>query len=196
MTRWKYAGGLLAVALAASGAASGQQTCEQQLQQLEDELQRRLLDGQMQRHLQELIIAARSAPDADCQEVVDEARQELDGLDDAAQTATRPAAGVATDSASDVDEIIGAAVVTADGEDVGEVSGLARARADGSLHALIDVGGFLGLGERTVALPLERFDHESERRLITRMTREELEQLPEYASDEYAPLDEDSRSFR
>src|SRR5690606_11275569 len=74
-------------------------------------------------------------------------------------------ARVRTESSTQLDaqDIVGDNIVTADGDDIGEVSGVARSRSDSELHALIDVGGFLGIGERTVAMPMDRSEeHTSE----------------------------------
>src|SRR5690606_23227046 len=85
-----------------------------------------------------------------------------------------------TEFTTDLDpqELVGNNVVTPDGDDLGEISGVARSRADDDMHALIDVGGFLGIGERTVALPLDRLERNQDGDIVTRMSREELEQLP------------------
>src|SRR5690606_1051857 len=63
MTRFTYTGCLFAVAIAASGAAFGQQACQQDIQQLERQLQQRQLDQSTTRQVQELIDSARSASD-------------------------------------------------------------------------------------------------------------------------------------
>src|SRR5690606_6702003 len=90
-------------------------------------------------------------------------------------------------------EIVGNNVVTPQGETIGEISGVARSRTDSEMHALIDVGGFLGLGERTVALPMDRLERNQDGDVVTQMSREELEQLPEYDSQDYAAIEDESR---
>jgi len=63
---------------------------------------------------------------------------------------------------------------------------------------VIGVGGFLGIGEKRVAIPIERFEFytgdNSEKKIVLNATSEELEGLPDYverddglASDEFAP---------
>ncbi|MDR7123483.1 PRC-barrel domain-containing protein [Pseudotabrizicola sp. 4114] len=82
-------------------------------------------------------------------------------------------------------DLIGMRVVGLNDEDVGEISAVAIA-ADGAIEgAVVDVGGFLGIGERRVALGSEALS-------IVRnaggtidyfrvtMTQEQLETLPEY----------------
>ena len=50
--------------------------------------------------------------------------------------------------------------------------------------AVIGVGGFLGIGEKSVGVPIEalepRQDEDGEIQLVTMLSREELEQAPEF----------------
>src|SRR5690606_12606738 len=86
MTRFTYSGCLFAVAFAASGAVLAQQVCEQDIQQLEREAQASMLDQQTELELRQLMTAARSATDQNCQQIVSEARDRLS----AAQSAQGP----------------------------------------------------------------------------------------------------------
>ncbi len=81
-----------------------------------------------------------------------------------------------------VDEFIGLNVVSSVGEDVGEIDYvIAGAGADAEGQAVIGIGGFLGLGEYTVALPLSAFDFDAEsRNLIVSSTEDELRATPEF----------------
>src|SRR5690606_15905718 len=65
----------------------------------------------------------------------------------------RPASNL---DATEATALVGNNVKTSDGEDVGEISAVARSRSDSERYAIADVGGFLGIGERRVAVPLER----------------------------------------
>src|SRR5690606_40849527 len=87
MTRFNYTGCLLAAAFAASGAAHGQQACRQDIQQLETQLEERQVDEQTRRQVQELLDAAQGASDQDCQQIVTEARDQLEGLGQSQQVA-------------------------------------------------------------------------------------------------------------
>jgi sporulation protein YlmC with PRC-barrel domain len=68
---------------------------------------------------------------------------------------------------------------------VGQVSDLVLAE-DGSGAALIDVGSFLGIGSKEVAIPFAQIEvsqepmQGEEPRLMIAMTADELQQLPEY----------------
>ena len=97
-------------------------------------------------------------------------------------------AGYETFYESRVDEIVGMDVLAEAGEDVGEVDSLA-VMGDG-LVAIVGVGGFLGLGEHDVALPLEAFTM-TEDGLMLGMAAEELENMEQYDSTQvqFLPAD-------
>lgn len=82
--------------------------------------------------------------------------------------------------------LMGKEIYGPDDESIGEVSDLVL-REDGKTRAaLIDVGGFLGVGEKEIAIPFEQIqvqpsqDPAGEPRLTIAMTREELDQLPAF----------------
>jgi sporulation protein YlmC with PRC-barrel domain len=77
-----------------------------------------------------------------------------------------------------VEELIGTEVVNDAGETIGEVDNFGL--SGDQLVAIAGIGGFLGIGEHSVALPMERLTFDGERLVISGVTREELEALPEY----------------
>lgn len=80
------------------------------------------------------------------------------------------------------DEIIGRNVVDIAGDNVGSVGDLLLG-ADGQItHVMVDVGGFLGLGARTVALEVGSLTAEQGDGgdFVVALTREQIEALPEY----------------
>jgi sporulation protein YlmC with PRC-barrel domain len=77
-----------------------------------------------------------------------------------------------------VSDLVGLDVLSASGEDVGEIDRLVA--GGGQLMAIVGVGGFLGLGEHSVAIPLDRFEMVGDDLLLNTVTEEELESLPEY----------------
>lgn len=87
-------------------------------------------------------------------------------------------------------ELVGRALKTRDGEEVGEILGVARSREDQQLHALVDVGGLLGLGERTVSIPLETAQIDQEGDVETQMSREEIESMEAYDETQFASIDD------
>jgi hypothetical protein len=83
------------------------------------------------------------------------------------------------------EDLTGARVYGANDEDVGEISELLLT-SDGAIdRAVIDVGGFLGLGERPVAVTMDeltimRTQDGDEFRVYIDSTQETLEAQPEY----------------
>ncbi|SFS21207.1 PRC-barrel domain-containing protein [Yoonia litorea] len=81
--------------------------------------------------------------------------------------------------------LTGAPVISVNDEEIGEVGEL-LITADGELdRAIIDVGGFLGLGEKPVAVDMDdlrimRMADGGDLRVYIDMTREALESKPEY----------------
>ena len=53
---------------------------------------------------------------------------------------------------------------------------------------MLSVGGFLGLGEKDVAIPLDELKlGEDETYLMSTETEDQLEELPEYEAAQYEP---------
>lgn len=82
----------------------------------------------------------------------------------------------------EIAELIGMEVAGANGEVVGEVDNFALEGED--VVAIVGVGGFLGIGERDVALPLGDMTYDGERLVVSSMTEEQLREMPEYGGDE------------
>jgi sporulation protein YlmC with PRC-barrel domain len=83
------------------------------------------------------------------------------------------------------DRLTGASVYDLTDERVGEVSELLLA-SDGTINSVVvDVGGFLGIGEKPVQLDMANVDilranDDSDVRIYVAMTKEEMESLPEF----------------
>ncbi len=77
-------------------------------------------------------------------------------------------------------EVIGQDVRNALNEEVGEVDDLVISPNDEVLFAVIAVGGFLGIGDRLVAVPYERLRFDSDGVVLEGATQQLLEQLPEF----------------
>ena len=77
-------------------------------------------------------------------------------------------------------KLIGAGVYNDANQKVGKIGDLIIA-PDGSISvAVLDVGGFLGVGSRHVAIPVEQFSQISPRIVLPGATKEALKQLPEF----------------
>jgi sporulation protein YlmC with PRC-barrel domain len=84
------------------------------------------------------------------------------------------------------EDLQGAAVYDGNDENVGSVEELVLA-ADGAIEeAVLDVGGFLGIGAHSVAIPFDEMQVMTNAggddvRVYIDQTREQLEQRPEYS---------------
>jgi uncharacterized protein YrrD len=100
-------------------------------------------------------------------------------------------------SESDYGMYSGAPVTAADRTDwdaIGEVNDILISREGDAQGVLVDIGGFLGIGARTVALDMSQIhflqDENGDRFIAVNSTREALENAPEYQrEDEMAAAD-------
>lgn len=96
---------------------------------------------------------------------------------------TPPTAGQAV-QASDV---IGTGVVNEKGDEVGEIKDLVI-DADRVEYAVVSVGGFLGIGEKDVAVPLDQLKLGiGESYLMSGETEAQLKEMPEYQEERFQP---------
>ena len=84
-----------------------------------------------------------------------------------------------------VDQLRSAAVYDINNERVSDISDVLLGTGDTVEAVLIDVGGFLGLGARTVAIPMDQLEIQgtedaSDLRVYLAITQEQLEALPEH----------------
>lgn len=108
--------------------------------------------------------------------------------------ATRGASGTASDPAmqsdsaasteaitgwSAKDDIIGKSVFNENDEKVGDIKDVVIASDGRTMYLLIGAGGFLGMGEKNVAVPFDRFQRNDDRVLLSGYSKEQLKALPE-----------------
>ena len=126
--------------------------------------------------------------------------QPMDDMNEA-QTTTPPAAGeTATDTAAatpdtylteqaptqiSANTYIGQAVYNSADESIGKISDLIMEKSGGIDAAIIGVGGFLGIGEKWVAVPFEKISitqvpDSDDVKLTTTETAESLQAAPEF----------------
>ena len=81
-----------------------------------------------------------------------------------------------------VSELMDADITNNDGETIGEVSDAIVSPSDRLTYAIIGVGGFLGIGERMVAIPVDMLQPGKEEDELVRpgATKETLENLPAF----------------
>ena len=83
-----------------------------------------------------------------------------------------------------VTQLEGMAVINAADEEIGEIEEIVRDRADDRLRAVVSVGGFLGLGDKQVTIPLDEMYVEDGRlRSPLASTQSELENRDAYNAD-------------
>lgn len=84
----------------------------------------------------------------------------------------------------------GKRVVNANGDKVGEVEKLVISTGDQQVYAVIGVGGFLGIGEKDVAIPLEQLQPQGEDlTLASGITEDELKNSMEYNESEFSAFE-------
>jgi sporulation protein YlmC with PRC-barrel domain len=91
--------------------------------------------------------------------------------------------------------MLGKEVFGQDEESIGEVADLVLQDDGQTRAAIIDVGGFLGVGEKRVAIPFNEIQTAQEGdnvKLTVAMSREQLEQAPEYVAPDTAAASTDT----
>lgn len=78
------------------------------------------------------------------------------------------------------EELQGMTVVTETGEEVGQIDRIGQSQEYQDRVATVDVGGFLGIAEKTIAIPLSELEMSSDGNVQTRMTKEEIESREEF----------------
>lgn len=83
--------------------------------------------------------------------------------------------------------IIGDSVKNTKGEDLGKIEELMIDTTDGEVnYAVISFGGFLGMGDKLFAVPLEQMSLNTEKKcLILDVPKEKLEKAPGFDKDNW-----------
>jgi sporulation protein YlmC with PRC-barrel domain len=90
---------------------------------------------------------------------------------------TGPAPTTASGQAIPVSRIRNMVVYDAKGTKVGDVERIVQSQ-DGKRELVVGVGGFLGLGERRLAIPAENVSMRGDRLLLEGLTEEQLKRMP------------------
>lgn len=77
-------------------------------------------------------------------------------------------------------ELSGKSVVSASGEEIGTIEQVGYSEEHQDRVAAVNVGGFLGAGEKIIAIPLSELSMGTDDDLTTSMTRESIEQEEEF----------------
>jgi hypothetical protein len=94
-----------------------------------------------------------------------------------------PAADTATEAItgwSVKDRFMGKAVVNEKDEKIGDIKDVVLSSDGKAVYLIIGAGGFLGMGERDVALPFEKLTHtaDSDKLVLEGYTKDQLKALP------------------
>jgi len=76
--------------------------------------------------------------------------------------------------------LIGGPVYNEQGEKIGSIDDLIISPDRTVSFAIVSIGGFLGLGSRLVAIPVEQLHEEKDRLVLPGATKEALAKLPEF----------------
>lgn len=110
---------------------------------------------------------------------------------DAAEAKQQAAAAQPMDQLGEMsaEQVIGKDVVNLRGEDVGEVEDIVLDQ-DKAVFAVISVGGFLGMGDKNVAVPVNELKlGENDVIMMSETTEEQLESMPAYEQQAYQPFE-------
>lgn len=90
------------------------------------------------------------------------------------------------------DQIIGKYLVDQDGNQIGELTDLIVHPDQGNVYAVLSVGGFLGIGDKQVALPFNRLQFVGHNvSLMSQKDEASLGNLPDYDERHWLSLDEE-----
>jgi len=78
------------------------------------------------------------------------------------------------------EDILGESVYNDKKEKIGEINDLIITPTNAISYAVVGVGGFIGIGERHVIIPVEQFKKQENAIVLTGATKEVLKGLPEF----------------
>jgi putative membrane protein len=117
-----------------------------------------------------------------------EQQQPAHGQQQAGTQAQQQQAGTEAEPSISIKEVLGSKVVNAKGDQVGEIEDLVVDQNQ-IRYAVLSVGGFLGIGEKKVAVPFDELQlGDNEAYLMSATTEQQLEQMPEYDEGQYQPF--------
>lgn len=102
---------------------------------------------------------------------------------DAAMPGSATATTEAITGLSVNDDVIGKSVYNENDEKIGDINDVVIASDGRSTYVLIGAGGFLGMGEKNVAVPFDRIQRSDDRILLSGYTKDQLKALPEVRTD-------------
>jgi sporulation protein YlmC with PRC-barrel domain len=86
-------------------------------------------------------------------------------------------------------DLIGKTVYNSAGESVGEIDDLVISKSNKATAAVVGVGGFLGMGERKAAIPLDQMSMQGDRVVAANLTKDEVKRMGEFQAKDWARYD-------
>ena len=77
-------------------------------------------------------------------------------------------------------KLVGATVVNEANEKIGTIDDLIVSRSDRVPYAIVSVGGFLGMGDKLVAVPFDGFQLAADKTMLPGASKEELKNMPKF----------------
>jgi hypothetical protein len=77
-------------------------------------------------------------------------------------------------------KVVGASVVNEADEKIGTIDDLIVSRTDRVVYAIVSVGGFLGVGEKLVAVPFEGFQLATDKTVLPGASKDTLKNMPQF----------------
>ncbi|MEQ8306791.1 MAG: PRC-barrel domain-containing protein [Hoeflea sp.] len=137
-----------------------------------------------------------AAVGTDNMDAADQTAERVEQGDSAVEMAENQTTGIDRESMTRVstdqlsaENLMGQSVYSADNEDIGDISDVLLTSNNEVEAFIIDVGGFLGMGEKPVAISPENLDIRSDNNgeivVFTPLTETEFENHQEYSEEEY-----------
>ena len=88
-------------------------------------------------------------------------------------------------------------IITAKGDSVGKIDKLVISNVDHTVHAVLDVGGFLGIGAKDVAIPVNQLRVKGDKLVLSSgVTEDSLKQEKKYEKAEFSAFEVNSESSK
>jgi len=85
------------------------------------------------------------------------------------------------ESGTALSKVVGSTVYSGSGDKVGSIEDIVLVPSDRKLYGIISVGGFLGIGDRLVAVPYDALSHGTDGKIVLAgASKEELKTAPEF----------------
>jgi hypothetical protein len=86
-------------------------------------------------------------------------------------------------------DVIGTQVKNQEGQDVAEIVDLVKEQGSDEIYAVLSVGGFLGIGDKKVIVPLDELQVGREGDVVmANASEDQLKNMPEYDEEGYESM--------